>query len=121
MEVQSYHRMPPQYALQAQALQAACNAFDGTCWDLALFSLFNLYPAMPAFFLAFERGTRSATRWRARWPSTRRARRRPLRAGRKAFRRILPRASSAQGATRRWSAVACCGCGCPGALRPSIC
>lgn len=56
MEVQSYHRMPPQYASQAQALQAACNAFDGTCWDLASFSLFNLYPAMPAFFLAFERG-----------------------------------------------------------------
>ena len=56
MEVQSYHRMPPQYALQAQALQAACDAFDGTCWDLASFSLFNLYPAMPAFFLAFERG-----------------------------------------------------------------
>lgn len=51
MEVQSYHRMPPQYASQAQALQAACNAFDGTCWDLASFSLFNRIRRCPRSFL----------------------------------------------------------------------
>ena len=62
MEVQSYHRMPPQYASQAQALQAACNAFDGTCWDLASFSLFNLYPAMPAYTYIYYRRITAARR-----------------------------------------------------------